>query len=51
MIPHAMGRELFAAAPEPKQFWTIPGAGHDNLVQVAGETYAERLRSFYGGLK
>jgi len=51
MVPFSMGRELFAAAPEPKQFWTVPGAGHGNLVQVAGPAYAERLRSFYETLK
>jgi fermentation-respiration switch protein FrsA (DUF1100 family) len=31
VVPPELGRELFAAAPEPKQFWVAPGAGHEDL--------------------
>jgi pimeloyl-ACP methyl ester carboxylesterase len=49
-VPYLMGRELLAAAPEPKRFWIVPGAGHNNLVQVARPAYAERIRSLYATL-
>lgn len=29
IVPFAMGRELYAAAVEPKEFFAVPGAGHD----------------------
>jgi fermentation-respiration switch protein FrsA (DUF1100 family) len=41
---------LFAAAPEPKSFWIVPGAGHNNIVDAAGASYRERLRTFYESL-
>jgi len=50
IIPLRLGQALFAAAPEPKSFWIVPGAGHNNIVETAGESYRERLQSFYEGL-
>src|SRR5262249_5671534 len=49
VIPYRMGRELYDAAPEPKSFWTVEGAGHNDLVETAGDHYCERLAAFYGG--
>ena len=49
-IPWRLGRELYEAAPGPKDFWTVPGAGHNDIVEAAGAEYRERLRSFYGAL-
>jgi fermentation-respiration switch protein FrsA (DUF1100 family) len=31
LIPMALGRQLFEAAPEPKTWLTIPGAGHNDV--------------------
>jgi pimeloyl-ACP methyl ester carboxylesterase len=31
LIPYAMGRQLFAAANEPKRFIAIPGGDHNDL--------------------
>ena len=31
IVPPALGRALFAAAPEPKEFWSSPDGGHDDL--------------------
>ncbi len=42
-VPLAMGDRLYAAAPEPKYLWHIPGANHNNLAEVAGDRYATRL--------
>jgi len=46
VIPYTLGRRLFDAAPEPKRFETIVGAGHNNTVQVGGSPYFEEIRSF-----
>lgn len=46
-VPYAIGRSLFEAANEPKQFWTVEGARHQNIVEVAGTRYRERLQGFY----
>jgi len=47
VVPIALGRALFQAANEPKEFWELRGAGHNNLAEVAGPAYRERLRRFY----
>lgn len=33
VVPVRFGRALFDAAPEPKEFWTAPDAGHENLTR------------------
>ena len=48
IIPIALGRKLFAAAPEPKQFWEVKGSGHNDLAFARG--YRERLAEFYRAL-
>ena len=50
VIPYKLGRDLYDAAPEPKSFWTIDGAGHNNLLEVAGDRYREHLGVFYAAL-
>ena len=45
VVPFSMGQELFTAAPEPKRFFPIQGAGHNNLMEVGGEGYLACLRS------
>jgi uncharacterized protein len=47
VIPYSLGRRLFDAAPAPKEFWTVSGAGHNNLIEAAGPAYSEHLRAFY----
>ncbi len=52
VVPYSMGKELFSAAPDPKQFWTVSGGGHANsLLAAAGEEYTARLKAFYAGLE
>ena len=36
-IPYPIGRAVFKAANEPKYFWTVEGARHLNIVEVAGD--------------
>jgi fermentation-respiration switch protein FrsA (DUF1100 family) len=31
IIPFAMGKQLFDAANQPKQFWAVEGAGHNDI--------------------
>jgi fermentation-respiration switch protein FrsA (DUF1100 family) len=48
IIPLRLGRSLFEAAPGPKYFMEVPGAGHNDLVERAGSNYGKRLHEFYG---
>jgi len=46
VIPYEHGKRVFAAAPGPKDFYTINGAGHNDTYIVGGDAYFQRLRSF-----
>jgi pimeloyl-ACP methyl ester carboxylesterase len=46
IVDYRLGRRLFEAAPEPKAFETIRGAGHNDTVEVGGRAYFERIRRF-----
>ncbi len=50
VIPFEMGRRLFELASEPKSFWTVEGASHNNIIEAAGPAYRQRLRQFYRSL-
>jgi hypothetical protein len=51
VIDYALGQEVFEAAREPKQFWSVEGAQHSDIVEVAGEQYITRLREFLDRLR
>ncbi|MCP5110004.1 MAG: alpha/beta hydrolase [bacterium] len=51
VIDFELGKSLFEAAAEPKDFWVIPGANHNNIVEHAGPEYATRLQRFYENLQ
>lgn len=44
------GRRLFAAAGEPKHLWIVPGAGHNDLTEVAGRRYWDELSAFLSSI-
>jgi len=46
VVPYEHGKRVFAAAPAPKDFYPITGAGHNNTYIVGGDAYFQRLRSF-----
>lgn len=46
IIPLDYGREVFAAAAEPKQFVTLANAGHNDILAVSGEAYLDALEAF-----
>ena len=51
VIPFALGRELFAAIPEPKTFVAIPGGDHNDAAAPDPEAYWSAIDRFVGGLK
>jgi fermentation-respiration switch protein FrsA (DUF1100 family) len=46
IIPFTQGRELYKAAAEPKEFYSIVGAGHNNTFHVGGKKYFNTIREF-----
>jgi pimeloyl-ACP methyl ester carboxylesterase len=46
VVPYALGQRVFEAAREPKQFYTIPGADHNDTYVVGGGPYLDRLEAF-----
>ena len=44
VVPIHHGEVLFAAAREPKRFFRVKSAGHNDLVGVAGQDYWQALR-------
>ncbi len=42
-----MALSLFELAREPKEFWLIPDANHNQGLQVAGDEYRRRVREFF----
>ena len=46
VIPQRHGRKLADAAAAPKSFYNVGGAGHNNILLVAGREYWNNLREF-----
>jgi uncharacterized protein len=46
LVPPAMGRELYETAPEPRRWFEIRGADHNNAFSVGGAPYFDRLSAF-----
>lgn len=46
IVPFRLGRKLFEQALGPKEFYEVPGAGHNDLPWVAGSDYIMRIRKF-----
>jgi fermentation-respiration switch protein FrsA (DUF1100 family) len=47
IMPPEDVRALFAAAPEPKEFWMVPGATHAKCRQTAPADYEKRVAAFF----
>lgn len=39
IVPQRMGKKLYDQAPQPKQFYSIPRAGHNDTYDMGGELY------------
>jgi fermentation-respiration switch protein FrsA (DUF1100 family) len=46
IVPYAMGERLFEAASQPKRFFELSGAGHNETWLVGGGTYMKVIREF-----
>ena len=46
IAPFDMGREIFEAANEPKRFYAIEGAGHNDTYVKGGRAYYEAIKGF-----
>jgi fermentation-respiration switch protein FrsA (DUF1100 family) len=46
IVTYSMGERLFAAAPGPKQFLRLEGAGHNDTYMVGGKGYLDALARF-----
>jgi fermentation-respiration switch protein FrsA (DUF1100 family) len=46
IVPFSMGRKLFKAAAEPKFFYPVKNAGHNDVFVVGGERYFEVFAEF-----
>ncbi|TLY26837.1 MAG: alpha/beta hydrolase [Nitrospirae bacterium] len=44
IVPIHLGRQVFEAAKDPKAFYVVPGADHNNLYLVGGRAYFQRLK-------
>jgi fermentation-respiration switch protein FrsA (DUF1100 family) len=50
IVPIRLGRGLFEAAPNPKEFVVIPGAGHNDTYFMGGQGYFNKIEDFLGKL-
>ena len=50
VIPFSQGQAVFKRANQPKTFWRIAGAHHNDLLPIAGREYIVRLQKFYQSL-
>lgn len=50
VVPFWHGEQLFATAKQPKLNFWVEGAGHNDLMEVAGDRYATTLRRFVGAI-
>jgi pimeloyl-ACP methyl ester carboxylesterase len=46
-IKPGIARALFEAAREPKEFWLVPGAKHNQALHAAGDEYRRRVLEFF----
>lgn len=44
--PAEMTKALYEASPQPKQLYLVPGAGHNNVAQIAGREYLDVVQNF-----
>ena len=47
VVPFDQGKRIFAAAPEPKEFYTIQGSRHNDTYIIGGEALFQSSERFY----
>lgn len=45
-VPASMSQQLYQAAPQPKQIFLVPDAGHNNTAEIAGSKYFRVVQQF-----
>ena len=50
IVPIRLGRALYEAAPNPKEFVVIPGAGHNDTYFIGGQGYFNKIEDFFSRL-
>lgn len=50
IVPHELGRRLYRAASDPKEFVTLKGAGHNDTYLAAGQPYWQKIKDFIASL-
>jgi fermentation-respiration switch protein FrsA (DUF1100 family) len=46
LVPYPLGQKLFERANEPKEFFTIRGAHHNDTYEVGGTAYVQKVHQF-----
>jgi hypothetical protein len=46
-VPFSIGETLFAAAAEPKQWYPVPRAGHNDVDRWGGRAYLKTVKGFF----
>ncbi len=46
IVPVDLGRQVFEAAPEPKRWYVVPGADHNDVPYVGGDPYFREVHNF-----
>jgi uncharacterized protein len=46
IVPSMYAEELFAAAPEPKRLHVLPGVGHNDVIALAGDEWAQIITAW-----
>ena len=49
VVPFSQGQKVFEAAPQPKKFYRIVGAGHNDTFLVGGDPYFTALKEHIEG--
>jgi fermentation-respiration switch protein FrsA (DUF1100 family) len=50
IVPFQQGRAVYESANQPKSFWRVSGAGHNDLLPVTGREYLDHLSAFYASI-
>ena len=51
IVPLHFGEALYESLPEPKRFYRIPGADHNDIEMVGGARYWEEIKAFLREVK
>ena len=51
VIPVNMSKQLYGAAPNPKQLFIVANAGHNNTAKIAGVEYFKTVKKFVNQLR